>query len=99
MAFFFSFISDFSLNSTAPAHCGLSLFHAVFLDTMVYFDGQEVMISRQNRARKALADFLVATDMQRAHWYAIMESKDCNVAEEINKVFPPLSRLLRQWEN
>ncbi len=61
---------------------------------MVYFDGQEVMISRQNRARKALADFLVATDMQRAHWYAIMESKDCNVAEEINKVFPPLSHLL-----
>jgi len=94
MAFFFSFISDFSLNSTAPAHCGLSLFHVVFLDTMVYFDGQEVMISRQNRARKALADFLVATDMQRAHWYAIMESKDCNVAEEINKVFPPLSHLL-----
>jgi len=53
-----------------------------------------VLISRQNIARKALADFFAAVEVQRAHWCSIKEAKDGALFKELNLDFPPLSLLL-----
>jgi hypothetical protein len=48
----------------------------------------------QNIARKALADFFAAAEVQRAHWYSIKEAKDGACCHDVNLVFPSLSSLL-----
>jgi hypothetical protein len=59
------------------------------------FNGQEVMGAAQNLSRSALADFLVATEPQRAHWYCIKEPLLREAyCQEIKLLFPSLSSLL-----
>jgi hypothetical protein len=59
------------------------------------FDGQDIMSAAQNLSRSALADFLVATEPQRAHWYCIKEPLLGEAyCQEIKLLFPSLSSLL-----
>jgi len=53
----------------------------------------------QNIARKALADFFAAAEVQRAHWYSIKEAKDGACCHDVNLVFPSLSSLLSIHED
>jgi len=66
----------------------------VSLDLTVWSDKQEVMSSGQNIARKALADFFAATEVQHAHWYQVKEATVGTRLNEVNKAFPLLSTLL-----
>jgi hypothetical protein len=59
------------------------------------FDGQDIKSAAQNLSRSALADFLVATELQRAHWYCIKEPLLGEAyCQEIKLLFPSLSSLL-----
>jgi hypothetical protein len=56
------------------------------------FDGQDIMSAAQNLSRSALADFLVATEPQRAHWYCIKEPLLGEAyCQEVKLLFPSLS--------
>jgi len=92
--FFLGLIIYFSPISTAPAYRCISLYDLVLLDLTVWSDKQEVMSSGQNIARKALADFFAATEMQHAHWYQVKEATVGTHLNEVNKAFPSLSTLL-----
>jgi len=92
--FFLGLIIYFSPISTAPAYRCISLYDLVLLDLTVWSDKQEVMSSGQNKARKALADFFAATEMQHAHWYQVKEATVGTHLNEVNKAFPSLSTLL-----
>jgi len=52
------------------------------------------MSSCKNIARKALADFFAATEVQHAHWYQVKEATAGTHLKEIYKAFPSLSSLL-----
>ena len=59
------------------------------------FDGQDIMSAAQNLSRSALADFLIATEPQHAHWYCIKEPLLGGAyCQEIKLLFPSLSSLL-----
>jgi hypothetical protein len=53
------------------------------------------MSSAQNIARKALADFFAAVELQRAHWYLIKVAMEGEAyCHDLNLLFPSLSSLL-----
>jgi len=59
------------------------------------FDGQDVVCTAQNLSQSALADFLVATEPQHAHWYCIKEPLLGEAyCQEIKLFFSSLSSLL-----
>ena len=56
------------------------------------------MITRQNIARKALADLFAAAEEQRTHWYSVKEANDGALFQEVNLAFLPLSLPLSVWD-